>query len=93
MPNTAIATVETVPHGLRNNKKDLKDNTAIATVETVPPLLMPIEEARQSLGGLSRQSVYNLINAGKIDTARIGGRRFVVVASLRALVAASTEAA
>lgn len=66
---------------------------AVAAVIQVPPLLMPIEDARQSLGGLSRQSVYNLINDKKLETVRIGGRRFVIVESMKALVAASKEAA
>lgn len=44
--------------------------------------LVPIREATQELGGISRPKLYDLIAAGEIDTVRVGTRRMVVASSL-----------
>jgi excisionase family DNA binding protein len=36
-----------------------------------------VEQARQRLGGIARQTVYNLINAGELDSILIGTRRLI----------------
>jgi predicted DNA-binding transcriptional regulator AlpA len=35
------------------------------------------------IAGLGRSSIYTLINAGEIESTRIGGRRIVILESLR----------
>jgi len=57
-----------------------------AEVSKIPPLLTSIEDTRTLIGGTSRQTIYDLINAGDIESVRIGGRRFVVVESINALI-------
>ena len=38
----------------------------------------PINTWRQEAGGFSRAFTYELINDGKIETAKVGGRRVVL---------------
>jgi excisionase family DNA binding protein len=46
------------------------------------------------IAGLGRSSIYALIHAGEIESARIGGRRIVILASLRKrLLGAASEMA
>ena len=33
---------------------------------------------REAVGGLSRDTVYKLIQRGQIDTAKVGGRRIIL---------------
>ena len=54
-------------------------------------LVLSIEDTRAVLGGVSRQTVYNFINEGKITTAKIGARRLVVFESIKAFVAANID--
>ncbi len=58
----------------------------IASVATIEPLALPLKDARASLGNISHQTIYNLINAGQLETAKIGGRRVVLVESMKALI-------
>jgi excisionase family DNA binding protein len=57
-----------------------------ARVEAVPPLLLTPEQAGEVLGGVKRSLVYELINAGEIETVKIRSSRKVVYASLVAYV-------
>jgi excisionase family DNA binding protein len=43
-------------------------------------------ENAADLIGVSRSSIYRLMNEGKIDTVKVRGRRLVKTESLRALV-------
>lgn len=43
----------------------------------------PIEEARQPLGGISRNTIYTLFRTGKLASVVIGCRRFVSHERLR----------
>lgn len=51
------------------------------------PVLLPIPAAQKALGGLGRNSIYNLINAGKLETVKIGRRTLVKADSIKALAA------
>jgi len=53
---------------------------------TVEKVLVPIRETCAALG-VGRNSVYNLINAGKLETVKIGRRTLVKADSIRALAA------
>jgi excisionase family DNA binding protein len=46
----------------------------------------PIEEARQRLGGIARQTIYDLINQGELASITIGTRRLIPAESIRAFV-------
>ena len=48
------------------------------------PLFVSISEAAKALS-LGRTSVYELINAGELDTRKMGRRRLVTVASIKRL--------
>jgi hypothetical protein len=50
-------------------------------------VLYSIPETQKALGGLGRNSVYNLINGGKLETVKIGRRTLVKADSIRALAA------
>lgn len=41
-----------------------------------------IEEARQRLGGIARQTVYNLIHAGELRSLSIGARRLIPASAI-----------
>ena len=49
------------------------------------PLLLPVPEAGQMLG-LGRSRIYELIDAGAIQSLKIGKRRLVIVESLKSFV-------
>jgi hypothetical protein len=51
----------------------------------------PIEEARALLGGISRKSIYDLIQSGDLPSMYVAGRRLVPAESIDALIAATTE--
>lgn len=52
-----------------------------------------VEETRQRLGGVSRQTVYDLINSGKLKSFTIGKRRLIPADAIKAFIADSTQAA
>lgn len=51
------------------------------------PVLVPIPDAQKALGGLGRNSIYNLINAGKLEVVKIGRRTMVKTESIKTLAA------
>jgi excisionase family DNA binding protein len=51
----------------------------------MPPLTTSISEAAKALS-LGRTSIYELINAGRLETIKIGRRRLVKVGSIQALL-------
>lgn len=55
-------------------------------------LLVSIPDAAKALG-LGRSKVYELMNAGKLETVTIGKRRLVRVESVRALALGDAHAA
>ena len=54
--------------------------------------LYPIEEARELLGGISRNTIYFLMRSGKLRSVVIGRRRFVPAAAIASFVNSSTTA-
>jgi hypothetical protein len=53
---------------------------------TPPPLLYSINDARQSLGNICRESVYRLIRAGKLEKVKQGSRSYITAGSMKAHV-------
>lgn len=56
-------------------------------------LIVPLADAAEMLGGISRGTVYNLIDAGQLERVSIGSRAFVTRASVLALAESGTKAA
>ena len=52
--------------------------------------LYSIDEAREQLGHISRNTIYDLLRNGELASVQIGRRRFVSAAALEAFVATST---
>ena len=59
----------------------------IRTTRTIQPSGLSVPEVMESTG-LSRQTVYNEINAGRLRTFKVGRRRLVSPAALADWVAA-----
>lgn len=57
-----------------------------ASTNTVPRHAYSLDEAAQSLG-ISRRTVYELMDAGKLSTVKLGRRRLVPARELERLVA------
>lgn len=55
-----------------------------------PKDLYSIEEARELLGGISRNSIYHLLRDGRLASVPIGRRRFISGAAIDAFIVAST---
>lgn len=54
---------------------------------SVPPrLAYSVDEVGQLLGGLARQSIYKLLNAGDLRSFRVNGRRLVAHDDLAAYI-------
>jgi len=72
------ATAPEKPKGVINVNDDLFESM---------PLLLPVPAAAKILG-ISRATAYRLASTGELHTRRLGGRVYVVTASLRELGAA-----
>jgi hypothetical protein len=55
--------------------------------------LYSITEARERLGGISRNSIYALLNSGELASVVLGCRRFITAAAIADLIARSTTTA
>ncbi|MEZ5211267.1 MAG: helix-turn-helix domain-containing protein [Gordonia sp. (in: high G+C Gram-positive bacteria)] len=44
--------------------------------------LVPIEETQEQLGGISRTTVYGLVNAKRLEKVNIGRRGFITADSI-----------
>jgi excisionase family DNA binding protein len=56
--------------------------------------LYSVEEARSLLGGISRITIYHLLNNGELASVTIGRRRFIPAGAITAFIAtASTHIA
>ena len=54
--------------------------------------LYSIKEARECLGGISRNSIYGLLHRGELGSVVIGNRRFISRAAIAELISkASTQ--
>jgi excisionase family DNA binding protein len=61
------------------------NDDASGTSADRPPVLLTIDEARGVLR-ISRWSIYQLINRGRLKTVRLGRRRLVAADDLRGLL-------
>jgi excisionase family DNA binding protein len=52
-----------------------------------------VEQSRHRLGGISRQTVYNLINSGDLASFTIGSRRLIPAAAIRNFIERQTATA
>jgi excisionase family DNA binding protein len=52
--------------------------------------LYSITEARELLGGISRNTIYALLNSGELASVVIGCRRFISPAAISELISKST---
>jgi hypothetical protein len=52
--------------------------------------LYSIKEARQRLGGISRNSIYAMLRSGELASVVIGCRRFIAASAITDLIARST---
>jgi excisionase family DNA binding protein len=52
--------------------------------------LYSIEDARFVMGGVSRATIYDLLNSGELPSVVIGRRRFVPAAAIAAFIATSS---
>ena len=52
--------------------------------------LYSITESRKLLGGISRNSIYALLNAGKIPSVIVGRRRFIAAGAIAEFIKAAT---
>ncbi len=52
--------------------------------------LHTIDEAREILGGISRNTLYDLLREGKLASTPIGRRRFISAVAIEQYVAAAT---
>jgi excisionase family DNA binding protein len=52
--------------------------------------LYSIKEAREMLGGISRNSIYELLRSGRLPSVVLGCRRFIAAAAITELIAKST---
>jgi excisionase family DNA binding protein len=54
------------------------------------PELYSIQEARKLLGGISRNTIYQLLRSGELASVVIGCRRFISAAAITELINRST---
>ena len=52
--------------------------------------LYSIKEARELLGGISRNSIYELLRSGRLPSVVLGCRRFISAAAIAELITKST---
>lgn len=57
------------------------------------PELYSIREARKLLGGISRNTIYQLLRSGELASVIIGCRRFISAAAITELITRSTTTA
>ena len=59
---------------------------------TLSAELTPIPDAQIRLGGVSRQTIYNLIAEGRLQRVNLGRRAFITGASIDALIGRLVDA-
>lgn len=52
--------------------------------------LYPINEARERLGGMSRNLIYKMMDEGRLATVLVRGRRFIPAAAIAQFIANNT---
>lgn len=51
-------------------------------LSSIPPLLVTINDACVALGGITRPTIYGLINRGELERVKIGSRSFIASQAL-----------
>ncbi len=51
------------------------------------PVAVAVPDAGKALGGISRATIYRLIDQGKLEARKVGTRTVVTTASIKALIA------
>ena len=69
---------------------DNDQNAFLQNGETSEPVTIRVAEAVR-LSGLSRTTIYLLINRGQLASVKVNGRRLIVYSSLRALLTCGSE--
>ena len=54
----------------------------------VPERLLSIRDAAEALGGIARSTVYRELQAGRLRSVRVGGRRMIPQSAIAAYVTA-----
>ena len=72
-------------HSIRLSGKQLRGTTAMKERD-----LYSIREARERLGGISQNTIYQLLRSGALVSVVIGCRRFISSAAISELIARST---
>ena len=75
-------------HGTKASTRSLR---TLATMDQ--PELYSIQEARKVLGGISRNTIYQLLRSGELASVIIGCRRFISAAAITELITRSTTTA
>ena len=57
------------------------------------PALASVEAACRYLGGICRASLYEMINAGDVQSVKIAGRRMITTESMNELIARAARIA
>jgi excisionase family DNA binding protein len=52
--------------------------------------LYPIEEARELLGGISRNTIYRIMRTGELKSVQIGRRRLIPASAITAFINSAT---
>ena len=52
--------------------------------------LYPIEEARELLGGISRNTIYHIMRTGELRSVVIGRRRFIPATAIASFISSTT---
>lgn len=60
--------------------------------EMTEPLGVSVEEAKRHLGGVSTATLYRLMDRGKLEKRKIGGRTIILMESIKALLNAPEAA-
>ena len=60
-------------------------------MSTLSPLIHPIPDAREILGGIGNSKFYEIVSEGQLKLVKIGSRSFVTADELRRYVAALQE--
>ncbi|MFI0800882.1 DNA binding domain-containing protein, excisionase family [Amycolatopsis lurida] len=63
-----------------------KTESTIKTSGATTPLLLSVPEARKKLGGISKWSLYQLINSRQLESIRIGRRRLIPQIALESFI-------
>jgi excisionase family DNA binding protein len=73
---------------------DLPQRDSLRMLATMhQPELYSIQEARKLLGGISRNTIYQLLRSGELASVVIGCRRFISAAAIAELITRSTTTA